>query len=350
MNIWSLKIPYRSFPGLGGPARPLGPLALVLILAWPAGPAAGARADPPAREGLRRDQTGFTVTLLGTGNPRPSWERSGPATLIEAGGQRLLLDAGRGGATRLFQIGGADLLAGVETVLLTHLHSDHTVGLPDLWLTGWLFGRRVPLRVLGPPGTRSMMEGLDHAYEFDVRARRDMEEMLPGEGVSVEALDVMPGIVLDSGGLRVTAFPVDHRPVEPAYGYRVDFEGRSAVFSGDTRFAPAVAEQARGVDLLVHEVISPEIERRRAQVKDPAAIERIIARHTSPEEAGRLFAIARPRLAVFSHIVPSPARPRDLLPAARRTYRGRLEVGYDFMMIRIGDRIEVSRRRRLHDR
>jgi ribonuclease Z len=103
-------------------------------------------------------------------------------------------------------------------------------------------------------------------------------------------------------------------------------------------------DHARGVDVLIHEVVSPEVERRRAKVKDPARIERIIARHTPPEEAGRIFARVGPRLAVYTHIVPSPARAKDLVPPTRKTYKGRLEIGYDLMMITIGERIEVSKR------
>jgi ribonuclease Z len=119
------------------------------------------------------------------------------------------------------------------------------------------------------------------------------------------------------------------------------------VFSGDTRYSEAVVAAARGADVLVHEVISPDVERRRAKVKDPAAVERIIAHHTTPEEAGRIFAAAGPRLAVYSHIVPSPATARDLVEPTRRAWRGALEVGYDRMQITIGSRIEVRRRARV---
>jgi ribonuclease Z len=257
----------------------------------------------------------------------------------------LLVDAGRGNTIRLFEIGGAGLLSGITAVLLTHLHSDHVVGLPDLWLTGWIFGRRSALEVIGPPGTTELSAGLERAYAFDVRMRRDVDERLPAGGAELRARDAEPGLVLDRNGVRVVAFAVDHRPVTPAYGYRVEYAGRSVVFSGDTRYSEAVVAAARGADVLIHEVISPDVERRRAAMTDPNAIERVIARHTTPEEAGRIFSAARPRLAVYSHIVPSPTTADDLVRPTRRTYDGPLEIGADLLRITIGERITVDRRR-----
>ncbi|PYR60610.1 MAG: MBL fold metallo-hydrolase [Acidobacteria bacterium] len=295
-----------------------------------------ALAAPPAH---------IVVTLLGTGNPRPDDRRFGPAILVEADEERILIDAGRGATIRLFSIGRAPLLSGITAVLLTHLHSDHTVGLPDLWLTGWIFGRREPLAVYGPAGTRTLTEHLTQAYAFDVHMRRDVDERLPATGADFDAHDVTPGVVFARHGVTVTAFAVDHGPVTPAYGYRIEHGGRVVVFSGDTRYSAAVAAAARGADLLVHEVLSPEVERRLSAMRDPAQIERVIAHHTTPEEAGRLFADAKPRLAVYSHIVPSPARPADLVPPTRRAYKGPLVVGTDLMRIDVGPRIVISQRR-----
>ncbi len=317
-----------------------GRAAAALVVALVAGvPLAAAQ---PAASELR-------ITLLGTGNPRPSIERFGPAILIEAGPERVLVDAGRGTTMRLWQAGGKELLAGLTAVLLTHLHSDHVVGMPDVWLTGWLFGRREPLTVFGPAGTSAMMAALQTAFAFDVTTRGDIDEKLPEAGARVYAADIDPGVVIERNGLKVTAFAVDHGPVKPAYGYRVDYRGRSAVLSGDTRPNPAVVAQARGVDVLVHEVLSVEVERRATAMADPRAVDRVIAHHTTVEEAARIFEEAAPRLAVYSHIVPSPARAEDLVPATRKIYRGPLEVGYDMMMITIGDRIRVERRKPVPD-
>lgn len=302
----------------------------ILLLALPGAP-------PPEAEPL------FRVTLLGTGNPRPSIDRFGPATLVDAGDTKLLFDCGRGATQRLFQIGGAPLLTSVDAVFLTHLHSDHVVGLPDLWLTGWLFGRHYPLPVFGPKGTAELASHLSAAFAFDLKMRQQ-DDGLPAGGGRLKARDAGPGVLYQHAGVSVVAFEVDHGPVRPAFGYRVEFAGRTIVFSGDTRATEAVAARARGVDLLVHEVVATEAERRLAAVTDPKTIERILARHTSPEECGRLFAKARPRLAVYSHIVPSPATADDLIPATRKFYDGPLEVGHDLMTITIGEKIEVTTR------
>jgi len=289
------------------------------------------------------------ITLLGTGNPRPNMERFGPSILVEAGAQRLLIDAGRGNAQQLFAIGQRPVLIGVDAVLLTHLHSDHTVGLPDLWLTGWLFGRARPLPLLGPTGTAAMAGHLTQAYAWDI-ATRSKDERLPPEGVRFEATDVTPGVVWNRDGLTVTAFVVDHGDIAaPAFGYRVDYRGRSAVLSGDMRYDERILTHARGVDVFVLEVMSPEVEARRGQV-DPAAMASVLRRHISPDQAGTLFAMAKPRLAVFTHVVPSPATAEDLVPVARKTYQGPLAAGYDLMSIVIGDTVDVFPRRTMSDK
>ena len=286
----------------------------------------------------------LTVVLLGTGNPRPSLERFGPSILVSAGDDRLLFDCGRGATQRLFQRGVA--MKDVRTLFLTHLHSDHTVGLADLWLTGWIFGRTEPLSVRGPMGTRDLASNLAKAYAFDVHMRRDVDEKLPPRGAALEGRDISEGIAFEKGDLRVTAFLVDHGPVRPAFGYRVDFGPRSVVLSGDTRPSANLVKFARGADVLIHEVIAPDVEKKRAAANlTPGQVRRILEHHTTPEEAGKIFAAVHPKLAVYSHIVPSMATAEDLVPATRKTYKGPLEVGEDGMTIEIGDEVKVVRYR-----
>lgn len=283
------------------------------------------------------------VTLLGTGNPRPSMTRFGPSILVEAGTKRILVDAGRGATQRLFSLGDG-MLSGIDLILLTHLHSDHVVGLPDIWLTGWIFGREKPLLVRGPEGTAAMMSHLRAAYAFDIRIRRDVDERFPAAGIEVDASDLQSGTSFELDGVKITAFAVDHGVVKPAYGYRIDYAGKSVVFSGDTRPSRTLVENARGVDLLIHEVVVPSVEMMRSAVADAAKVRRIIEHHTTPEDAGRIFAEVKPRLAVYSHIVPSPATEKDLVTPTRKTYSGPLAVGYDRMSISIGERITVEKR------
>jgi ribonuclease Z len=295
-----------------------------------------------------KGEPALKITLLGTGNPRPVPERYGPAILVEAATTpptRILVDAGRGAAERLFTLGGRDLLGGVDLVLLTHLHSDHVVGLPDVWLTGWLFGRRKPFVLRGPEGSAALMGHLEKAFDFDVRTRRDVDEHVPGTGAVVDARDVPPDVPFEVAGVRVTPFLVDHGPVKPAYGYRIDYAGKSVVLSGDTRYSESVIAHAKGCDVLVHEVMSPEVERRVSAMRDPAVTQRILDHHTTPEDAGRIFTAVKPKLAVYSHIVPSPTTAADLEGPTRKTYTGPLVVGEDLTVIDVGETV-TSRRRR----
>jgi ribonuclease Z len=280
------------------------------------------------------------VTLLGTGVPTPVMERFGPATLVEAGGEILLFDAGRGVLQRLFQL--QKPLKEMRAVFLTHLHSDHIVGLPDLWLTGWLTGRPdVPLQVWGPRGTRAMMTYLDLAFQYDVRIRL-YDDRPPPEGVVVLAEDIAEGVIFERNGVRVTAIEVDHSPIQPSFGYRIDHAGRAVVLSGDTRFSEHLIQQAQGADVIIHEIIAADLMRARAG-RNPASLEAVIAHHTTPEQAGEVFARVRPRLAVYTHIIPVTATADDLVPPTRQTYTGPLEVGEDLMVIDIGDEVTVRR-------
>ena len=289
----------------------------------------------------------LSITLLGTGSPEPSTERAGSATLVEAGGQRFIFDAGRGATERLWQL--AIPPGQIDQIFLTHLHSDHIVGLPDLWLTGWQrsrFGlRRSPLLVTGPPGTAAMAAALSQAYVEDVR-HRSIAGQLADSVTTLLGHDAQPGVVYDRGGVKITAFAVDHGvPPIAAYGYRLDFAGHSVVISGDTRPSENLVRFAKGVDVLVHEVI--------AAVPGAAGGERIqqvLGSHTSPEEAARIFVKVAPKLAVYTHVslVTTPGNRSALLstiiPRTRLLYAGPVEIGEDLMTIDVTDTVRVRRK------
>ena len=290
----------------------------------------------------------FTVTLLGTGVPTPRPDRFGPSTLIEAGDQKLLIDAGRGATIRLYQLGIP--IGRLDALLLTHYHSDHTVGIPDLWLTGWLashYGTRAaPLHVIGPIGAKMLMENLERAYALDIKIRT-LDEKLPPAGVSVtvEEFD-WDGVIYERNGVKVIAFEVDHGEViKPAYGYRIEYGGRAAVISGDTRYNANVVKHGTGADLLVHEVAAV-----RPELASDARIRPIMAHHVTPREAGRVFAQAKPKLAAYTHFVmlasaqvPPPSLD-DIMTQTREVYDGPLELGEDLMSFDIGESVTVRRR------
>jgi ribonuclease Z len=299
--------------------------------------------------GVTRGQaeSDFKVTLLGTGTPIPYPDRSGPSTLVEAGNQKLLFDAGRGVPVRLKQINVP--LGKIDALFLTHYHSDHTAGIPDLWLSGWLPGswarRNVPFRVVGPVGAKSLMANLEKAYALDINIRLE-DEKLPPEGIAtaVEEFE-QDGVVYDKDGVKVIAFTVDHgAAIKPAVGYRIEYRGRSVVISGDTRYDQNVIKYGTGADVLIHEVciVRPEL-------LSNIFIQRIIAHHTSPREAGQVFSLAKPKLAAYTHLVflasdkVPAASVDDIVVGTRETYGGPLEVGEDLMSFEIGDTITVRR-------
>jgi ribonuclease Z len=288
------------------------------------------------------------VTLLGTGAPGPRIDRFGPSTLVEAGAEKLLFDCGRGVSQRLWQL--QIPLRNVTAVFLTHLHSDHIVGIPDLWLTGWLptpYGRRTePFRVWGPTGTKALMTHLEQAYQADIRIRTE-DEKLPLRGIAILANEITEGVVYEKDGVKVTAFDVDHgEAIKPAMGYRIEYAGRSVVISGDTRFSENLIRFSKGTDVVVHEVAAAKEE----LLSKSEAARRIIGHHTTPEDAGRVFDRIKPKLAVYTHIVllttdPTISAPtvQDLIALTRKTYGGPLEVGEDLMTIEVGDKVEVRR-------
>ena len=288
------------------------------------------------------------LTFLGTGAPRPSHDRYGPSILVEAGDHKVMVDAGPGMRERLFQAGGFEMLTKVDHLLITHLHFDHTISAPGLWLTGWLFGRKVPMYVFGPEGTAAMMQNFQDAYAWDIEYRKIVGVHV--DGAELIATDVDPGVFFDKDGLKITAFNVEHMPIDietgeslglegATLGYRIDYKGRSVLFSGDTRSTSAsdIIPAGKGVDVLIHETQVP------APGDSPEAklanVSLVV--HTTPEQVANIFEQTNPRLGVYSHIIPPEIQAEELL--AMTPYEGDMLVAEDLMTLTIGDEITVGR-------
>ncbi|NQU59127.1 MAG: MBL fold metallo-hydrolase [Rhodospirillales bacterium] len=294
-------------------------------------------ATAPATSAEKSD---FSVTLLGTGTPPPLMTRFGPATLVQVNGKALLFDVGRGATQRLWE--KKVPLGKIDHVFLTHLHSDHVVGIPDLMLTGWLtspFGRRKgQFHINGPKGTKNLMSHLRQAYDWDIQTRIN-DQGFKETGVIPNVKEVYDGYVWNEDGIKVTAFKVNHgKKIDPAFGYRIDFDGRSVVISGDTKPDDNLVKNAQGADLFIHSVAAIKQE-----LRDSAKHWNIIMdHHSEPEDAGKTFAQTRPKMATYSHIVLltngkiKPPSFEDLTTRTRTEYDGPFVVGQDLMSFDIG--------------
>jgi len=279
------------------------------------------------------------VTLLGTGTPEASPTRFGPSTLVEAGKEKLIFDAGRGVTVRLAQ---ANVSLTNITVFLTHLHSDHINGLGDLWASGYMTPtfRDKPLKIFGPTGIAELTSGLKMAFQpdIDIRSTEMSARGLPFHlsGTTFDATEVeRDGVVFDKGGVKVTAIRVKHAE-NKAFGYRVDYAGHSVVISGDTGFSKNLMKKAQGADLIIHEVMAVDDN----QLKNPL-IKAALTEHTTPEQAGILFAKAKPKMAVFTHIILMGVSADAIEKKTRKTYSGPLTVGQDLMTFVVDDDVSI---------
>ena len=275
------------------------------------------------------------ILLCGTGSPMPDMTRANACVAVIAGGRVVVIDAGPGAWARL---AGANVPgAKIDTVLLTHLHSDHIGDLGEVATQSWLGGRKVPLDVYGPPapqaserttgaegetfgvaGTEAVVKGFAQAYNSDAEFRiAQGHDLVPTEAARMIGHDVpRPGqeeavTVYDRDGLKISAFLVNHDPVEPAYGYRIEYGGRAAVISGDTAQVPNMVRFSRGADVLVHEALNRDMVEMLAKALDASGNARagtmarqVIAYHTSPVDAAAIAKEAGVPLLVFTHEVP----------------------------------------------
>ena len=283
---------------------------------------------------------GLHVILLGTGIPLPNPERASAATLIVAGGKTVMVDTGRNSMVRLVQAGFQD----VDLVLYTHFHSDHYSGLGEIMVNRGIAGVEGPMKILGPVGTRSMVDGMVAAYAIDTKYRMaHHKENWHDDAMRADVEEFEGGVIYESGGLKITMFDVDHAPIEPAVGYRFDYEGKSIVVSGDTVKTPRMIEMAKDCDVLVHEAmddrtiraIRPMLARndpRRAQMLDD-----LLEYHTPTLDLAEIARDAGVKKLVLTHLIPSippsEAAERNFIRGMAEIYSGEIVVGRDGMVI-----------------
>lgn len=275
------------------------------------------------------------VTLLGTGTPRPSIERFGSATLVNAGGQYFLFDVGRGATIRLQQIGITPNQ--IDKVFLTHLHSDHISGLDDLWITGWVWQRQHLLNVSGPKGTHQLVKGLRDAYAADISYRVSNVNLKDSQA-KIESVELNEGVVYKQRGVTIHAFLVEHAPVKPAFGYRIEFGDRAVVISGDTTYSENLIKHTQDADLLVHEITdaAPSLIKRNKRLAS------IVKYHTNPEQMAAVLNKTHPRATILNHVLLFGVTEEQVISDIKSQYSGDVVMGHDLMRIGVGNSIDVQ--------
>ncbi len=311
-------------------------IAPLVLFGWAAtlGSLAAGRSESLARsqskdQNSNVEKTQTKVVLLGTGTPRPFPDRSGPATAIVVGERGSLVDFGPGvvrRATAAAEKGTLQLEStNLKIAFLTHLHSDHTAGYPDLILTPWVMGR-TELDVYGPEGLEEMTKHVLEAWRRDIEIRTTGLEQR--HALVVRAHDVKPGVVYQDERVKVTAFRVPHGQWPEAFGYRFDTPGKSIVISGDTSPSEEIVAHCQPCDVLIHEVYSPESVLSMPDYKTYRA-----KYHTSTSELAEIANRAKPGILVVYHTAgrgPHGPIPDDqLLREIQKTYHGKVVIGHD---------------------
>ncbi len=257
------------------------------------------------------------IVFCGTGSPLPSAKRAQTCTAIIAGDRFYLVDVGTG-SWETVQLAGlpGDRLGGI---FLTHFHSDHIGDLTEANLGAWVAGRPATTPVFGPPGVASVVDGVnlaiahDNAYRTAHHGKAIAAPRTAGLTAEAFPSPQTPTVVFEHDGLKVTAFQVDHEPVEPAVGYRFDYRGRSVVISGDTSKTAALIAVAKGADVLVHEAQANHMVatlQKAAAAAGNARVAKILSDipsyHTSPVEAAEIANEADVRALFLNHLTPAP--------------------------------------------
>lgn len=271
------------------------------------------------------------VTLLGTGCPQCDPDRLGPASLVRHGGRQLLIDVGSGATQRLVSAGSSG--AGLDAVLLTHLHSDHIVDLFQLVISSWHQGRDRPQLIYGPEGTRRYVDALMAVWRPELEQRIAHELRPSTAALEVEVTEITEGEILHLDEVAVRAVAVDHFPVKQAFGFVIEAGGRRAAFSGDTAPCGALTAAAQGADLLVHECFIHGIMLPEPGVRTEQGLANVARYHTASAEVGKIAAEAEVRCLMLNHFVPTKFDKDALVAEVRRDYRGPLLIGEDLMSV-----------------
>lgn len=309
----------------------------LLKLTAAAGIAAAAR--PAISFAEDTGKTGTKIVFLGTkGGPRVGLGRSNPANLIMVNGTPIVLDCGMGVSRQLVAAGVP--LQSVKYIMISHLHSDHSLEYGNLIYNAWATGLKTPIHAYGPKGLKAMTDAYWEVNKFDIETRIE-DEGRPDlrKLVIVEEVDT-DGVVFKNEDVTITAFRTAHPPITDNFAYKFETAEGSVVFSSDTSYNPKLGEFAKGVDVLVHETLYvPGIEGILKKVKNGASLKKhLLASHTTTEDIGRVAAIAEPKMLVLSHLVPgdNPSiTDEQWIEDVKKHFDGNVVVAKDLMELKL---------------
>lgn len=290
----------------------------------------GFSSDPAIAQSVDTHQA-TKIVLLGTGTPNADPDRSGPSTAIVVNDTPYLIDFGPGVVRRAAAAHGAGVeglrAKKLEYAFVTHLHSDHTAGYPDLIFTPWVLDRKEPLKVYGPKGIKAMTEHILEAYEQDIYMRLyGLEPTAQKEnGYNVSATEIEPGVVYQDSNVTVEAFAVPHGAWPHAFGYKFITPDRTIVISGDTAPSESVVKACNGCDVLIHEVYS----QKGFEKRTPEWQRYHSSFHTSTLELAEIASKARPGLLILYHQLFWGASEEELVSEIREIYSGKVVSGRD---------------------
>jgi ribonuclease Z len=292
----------------------------------------------PGRTSPTVPDTGFHAILLGTGIPIPNPERASASTLIVVNGKTFMVDTGTGSLSRLVENGFRQ----VDYVLFTHFHLDHYGDLDRLLFGRGAAGAEEPLSVLGPKGTKDVVNKVVESVAIDESYRLAHHgDHWPEQGMQATVQEFEPGVIFHENGLKITMFNVNHEPIVPAVGYRFDYEGKSIVVSGDTKKSDNLIAASKDCDLLIHEAMNATVLNRalpmlkRSQPRAGAMLGDLMSHHTSTLEVAEIAKEVNAKKVVLTHLVPTIA-PEDgpekvFVRGMSDIYSGPVVVGRDNM-------------------
>ena len=282
------------------------------------------------------------VTILGSGTPRVNIDRFSQSILIEHKNDKFLFDAGRGALLRLNQ--SRILPNEIENIFFTHLHSDHILGFSDILMTGWVYHRKKPLNIFGPPGTINFVDSTIKSFEEDIKVRS-----LPPESLNVENLNsnieiIYDGFTYKKNGLTIETFAVKHEPFTYAFGFKIFNSKYCMVISGDTTYSEQVIEKTKNCDLLIHEIAHAS----EHTLEKYPKVKGVISYHTDASQVSKIINTVKPRLTILNHVLSlDGSSDEQILNEIKKNTQHKVLVAKDLMTIDLKDEIYIYKQKNL---